>query len=111
MKRYKPPVYTRQELVFLKEWIQPGQPGAGCVPKARRVPISERPGRIWTLFYEQDENKRPVLPIIPVHNRNAFLEDYVHDWNDVKGKDGQLMLDYSSRVIDRPVWILLEYEK
>lgn len=111
MKRRKQVVYTRQEVVFLKDWIPAGQPGAGCVNKAKRVPIAERPGRVWTLYRESDENKPPVLPIIPVHNVNAFLEDYVHDWNEVRGKDGKLMLDYSSRVIDRPVWILLEYEK
>lgn len=111
IKRRIPVKYTRQELVFLKEWIPAGQPGAGCVNRAKRVPIAERPGRVWTLYREDNESQPPQLPFVPVHNTNAFLEDYVHDWNEVRGKDGQLMLDYSSRVIDRPVWILLEYEK
>lgn len=106
-------VYTRQELIFLKDWRQPGQPGCGSVPKAVRVPLppGKKPDRIWTLYRHCDENVKPELPFAPVHRFNAFIEDYVHDWNERKMPDGSLELAYSSRVADGPVWILLEYKE
>ncbi len=96
----------RQELIFLKNWSK-----RGYAMKAAPVPCAEKPTRIWTLFREETESKPPALPIIPVHMENAFLEDHVHDWN-WHGKLGPrpAQLDYYSRVSDRPVWILLEYD-
>ncbi len=93
------PLGFRQVLVFLKEWYQPGS-----VPKARPVPLAEKPTKVWTLFKELDEIAPPKLPIFPTHRQNAFAEDYVHDWNWRNG-----MLDFSSRVADGPVWVLCEY--
>jgi len=95
----------RQEVLFLKEWYQPGS-----VPKARPVVCPVEPDRVWTLFRHEDEAEPPILPMVPLHHINAFAEDYMHDWNwrVVKGVG---MLDYSSRVADRPVWILLEFKE
>lgn len=109
MKRFKEPVYVRQEVLFLKEWYQPG-----CVPKARNVPMLKSPDRVWTLYTEMDENKPPTLPFKPIHNFNAFLEDYTHDWNwRLVRRDGKMIgeFDFYSRVVDRPVWVLLEFKK
>ena len=95
----------RQQLIFLKIWSKPG-----CAMKADPVPCAEEPSRIWTLFNETDETKPPALPIVPVHRVNAFAEDYVHDWNWRRHGRGPAMLDYFSRVVDGPVWILLEFD-
>jgi hypothetical protein len=65
-----------------------------------------KPTHLWTLFMETDEDKKPRLPIVPVHLKNAFIEDFVHDYNIRGGK-----LHYYSRVTDRPLWILLESEE
>lgn len=64
-----------------------------------------KPKHLWTLFMEIDESKKPELPIVPVHHKNAFIEDFLHDYNIRGGK-----LYYYSRVTDRPLWILLEFE-
>jgi len=90
MRKRHTPVVDRQEV----HWV----------PKDRRVPLSEKPYRVWTL-YEHDESSRPELPMTPRHNVNAFLEDQIHDWNYVQGK-----LVYYSRVTHSEVWILVEYE-
>jgi hypothetical protein len=55
--------------------------------------------RIWTLYSKET----PVLPIVPVHFDNAFLEDKIHDW-DQRGT----ILVYGSRVSNGEVWILIE---
>ena len=95
----------RQELIFLKSWSKPGY-----AMKADPVPCPGEPSRIWTLFREEDETRPPALPIVPVHRVNAFAEDYVHDWNWRRHGRGPAMLDYFSRVVDGPVWILLEFD-
>ncbi len=83
------------------------------VPEDRLVPIQsdvELTGantRIWTLF-ENDPNKTPSLPIVPRHNGNAFLEDYVHDWHHEKTRG---CIRYASRVSTGLVWILVEHLK
>ena len=91
----------RQEVIFLAEWYQPG-----IALKARPVPVAEKPDLVWTLFREEDPVRPPKLPIIPIHQVNAFAEDHVHDWN----WQASGMFSYASRVADRPVWVLLEYE-
>lgn len=98
----------KQVFVYLKDWetFKDGRP-----PKAKRVPLSFGiPKRVWTLFRHEEEMDAPTFPFRPVHRVNAFLEDYVHDWNDVFVKPGIVELDYFSRVADRPVGILLEYD-
>lgn len=61
--------------------------------------------RIWTLFLNMDSEEKPGLPIKPVHNVNAFLEDYVHDWVYRNG-----ILRYFSRAVHSNVWILIEHK-
>lgn len=99
-------VIPRQVFVYLKDWLTFTD---GRSPRAKRVPLPYgKPKRVWTLFRHEDAMDVPTLPFVPSHRINAFLEDYVHDWNDLLG-DGGMELDYYSRVADRPVWVLLEY--
>lgn len=90
---------VRQEVVWLD------------FPVTKTFPTGEeKPFRIWTLFVDGDKDKKPELPIVPVHNQNAFLEDFVHDWNVQFDRESQRRsIRYYSRVVDRPVWILIEY--
>lgn len=94
-RRREPPKVARQEVLW--------------VPETRLVVLTsnERPYRVWTLYGEgRDDPKRPPkLPITPVHNHGAFLEDYVHDWNIQQGN----VLRYYSRAVEHSVWILVEY--
>jgi hypothetical protein len=78
------------------------------VPESRHVelPGPERTAvntRVWTLYPYSDPDVRPELPYQPVHNVNAFLEDYVHDWTHRQG-----ILQYGSRVSGGKIWILVE---
>lgn len=91
----------RQKLLFLKEWYQPG-----FAPKARPVACEEKPDRIWTLIGQEDEDAPPSLPLDPETLKGSFHESYIHDWSWNKGS-----LNYYSRVIGEPTWILLEYEE
>lgn len=84
---------TRQEVVFID------------FPTTRTVQVSGQPFRVWTLYAFSDPETRPTLPYQPTHNYNAFLEDRIHDW--MCSATGQLR--YYSRVVDRPVWLLIEY--
>ena len=87
-RAYTPPKVTRQEVHF--------------VPKTRIIELPVKPYRVWSL-YETDPAKRPELPMTPHHHYNAFLEDYVHDWNYGNGK-----LHYSRVALDS-LWILCEF--
>jgi hypothetical protein len=92
----------RQQVVFI-----PHVPiGTGSSSK-RSIECSEKPWRVWTLMGPDvmDETKVPELPIVPRHNRNAFLEDHIHDW-DVR--DGRLV--YYSRISEGGCWLLLEFK-
>ncbi len=60
-----------------------------------------KPTRVWTIL----DDAKPTLPMVPVHNVNAFLEDFMHDWNWRNAK-----LRYSSRVTEGNNWILCEWE-
>lgn len=94
------PQVIRQEL----HWVQ--------LPESRRVYMGhdEHPYRIWTLYHETSLHQRPTLPIRPVHNQNAFLEDFVHDWNFHRDAErNEFFIRYASRVVDRGVWILVEF--
>ena len=92
---------TRQQLLWIGKWHKPG-----LVPCALPLPLDKQPTRVYTLYFESKENKPPQLPFVPVHNKNAFIEDHIHDWSWNNG-----MFRYYSRVIDRPVWVLLEYDE
>lgn len=95
--RRQPPTVTRTEVV----WI----------PKSRLVKLpgmkpGKRPFRVWTLYANiGDPSNKPGAPVPPTHHVNAFLEDFIHDWN-IQGGD---TLRYYSRAIESEVWILVEY--
>ncbi len=66
------------------------------IPESRQAPVvgdlNGSTVRIWTLYQHMDPDVKPELPYTPTHGMNAFLEDYVHDWNHQKG-----VLRYYSR--------------
>ena len=68
----------------------------------------ERPRLLWMLYKHEDINNPPELPYFPKHLHNAFLEDYVHDWN-IYGDNKKLK--YYSRVSNGGHWVLLEFEQ
>ncbi len=94
----------QQLLLFIDFEPKPtkGRPLCLSLPIKAPVPVEEIK-RVWTLYHYTDAAKPPVLPFLPVHHHNAFLEDYVHDWNIRNG-----MFRYGSRVTTKPVWVLLE---
>ena len=64
----------------------------------------KKPKWLWSLIGEKKEEKKPKIPFIPIHRKNAFLEDYLHDWDIISNK-----LIYRSRFSDGGHWLLLEY--
>lgn len=94
---------TRQGLLWIPLAVDPGN---GAAPRAPAVPFKgEEPSRVWTLYTFRDPDVKPPLPFSPVHHHNAFLEDYMHDWNVFKGA-----FRYASRALDGGVWLLLEWK-
>jgi len=89
------------------------------IPKIKKRPVrfiqdlneppfeGKTPKFLWTLFLNQDKNKKPSLPIVPIHQKNAFLEDKLHDW-DVYRKE---YFKYHGCMAEHGVWLLLEFEK
>jgi hypothetical protein len=73
--------------------------------RAPGVPLDRKPKRVWTLYQAHGEDDLPELPMRPQHGFNAFLEDFVHDWNWRNG-----MFRYYSRVSQGEQWLLLEFE-
>jgi hypothetical protein len=94
---------VRQEVLWMTWEEIPSLPSKG---KFKPVPLAglKEPNRVWTLYHETDFSKTPLLPINPVHNHNAFLEDWMHDWN-VHGDK----FFYFTRIMGRGVWVLFEY--
>lgn len=86
-------------------WMPPGKTEGYVVPKCDPVdlPKEGRPDRLWTLYTEDKELESPTLPFHASHRENAFLEDYIHDWNDHDGR-----LHYGG-IGGYGVWLLLEY--
>ncbi len=93
----------KQVLLFIEFVAANTFAGVRAVPQ--EVDFKDKDvARVWTMFRESDKDRPPTLPIHPRHRDNAFLEDYVHDWNiDNKGR-----FRYASRVSDRAVWVLVE---
>ena len=89
-----------QELV----WI-PEAPDTRSMRTVCRAALHRRPRSVWTLLREQDLNKKPTLPILPVHGQNAFFEDFIHDWHYARGE-----LRYFSRICNGGVWVLVEFD-
>jgi hypothetical protein len=92
----------RQKVLWVGDWVIGG--ANGRIPMANPVDCPEEPDTVWTLYLETSKEAPPSLPMVPRHLHNAFLEDKVHDWNWANGQ-----LRYRSRVMDRPVWLLLIY--
>ena len=92
---------SKQSLI----WIPLGKPINEDHYKVDPIPYKgEKPKKLWTLYEELYSNRRPQLPYKPVHLVNAFLEDYVHDWDINNG-----FLHYYSRVTNGGNWALLEF--
>ena len=89
-------------------WIpigKPFDPDNNTLLKVDPIPYKgEKPKRLWTLYEELYSNVRPILPYQPIHHFNAFIEDYVHDWDIRNG-----FLYYYSRVSGGGTWALLEF--
>lgn len=65
-----------------------------------------KPSKVWTLLVEN-----PILPIIPKHFENAFLESSLHDWSILSNTAKELFFHYYSRVTEGDVWLLLEWNE
>lgn len=86
-------------------WIPVAEAGNSFVPKVPPIPFDgEEPSRLWSLLMCRDHDTPPELPFTPVHHKNAFMEDKIHDWN-IRNKH----LHYYSRVSSGGHWALLEY--
>lgn len=94
----------RQKLLWLSEW-EPSPSERGAM-RAKPVRLAKKPDRVWTLSGHRDQSQPPTLPFYPTHGYDAFLDDYVHDWNWRSG-----VFRYYSRVANGPVWLLLEYAR
>lgn len=92
----------KQRLIWLPEAEDTGK-------IAKQVPLvdydGDMPKRLWSLYLETDKTKPPLLPFVPRHHVNAFLEDHIHDWDIENGK-----LRYYSRATEGNIWALLEFE-
>jgi hypothetical protein len=68
----------QESLAFMPRSVK----GSGSVAELikigiqRRVEMAKKPDRVWTVLVQE-----PEIPFEPVHFENAFLEDYVHDWD------------------------------
>lgn len=114
IRRRDPPKVIRQEVFWVPESrliVLPMKDETPDVP----FKTAQHPYRVWTLYDLSGESRfgspdhPPALPIVPIHNHGAFLEDYVHDWNVEFKKGVGHVLRYYSRVVDHSVWILCEY--
>lgn len=71
----------------------------------RTIPLNERPTRVWVLPGATDCATPPTPPDVPIHGRNAMLQDEGHDWSWMAGR-----FRYSPGGSFEPCWLLLEYE-
>jgi hypothetical protein len=91
-----------QSLLYIPAAIDDG---TSFVPRCAPIPYDgARPKTVWSLYMETDPEKTPELPYHPKHNVNAFIEDYIHDWNITSG-----MFRYYSRVTEGGCWVLFEF--
>lgn len=92
----------RQQLLWIP--VAETLPGYGR-PVVPPIDYSgKRPKYCWTLMFYNDPENPPRLPFAPVHNVNAFMEDWGHDINIRNEK-----LIYRSRVSDGGHWFLMEF--
>lgn len=94
---------TKQVLIWSGDVVPSTNPDGVVFPK---IPFDQGEiKKLYTLFNESDVNKKPSLPIVPVHLKNCFIEDKVHDWQqDIDAKS----IHYYSRITGQGVWLLLE---
>jgi len=76
--------------------------GSNCL-KFHKIPVPKKPDHLWTLYGEPNDD------LVLMHGKNAFIEDYVHDWN--WSKDNPEYIRYYSRITDGDTWIVLIYDK
>lgn len=94
---------SKQVLLFIEFGHAEGRPYAPAIPQ--QVPFKKSDvQQVWTLCQYRDKAAPPALPYTPVHGLNAFVEDFMHDWN----IDSKRAFRYGSRITDSPVWVLVE---
>lgn len=98
----------RQELIWLEPGVKTKAPAKQVPPVKVSFGLKDRPLRLWTLFRYRNKDKVPVLPFVPIHFKNAFLESFTHDWNVRERPEGN-ELRYFSRLTEGGVWVLLEW--
>lgn len=95
----------KQELL----WMPTTSGGESSGGKSGRTktsyPYNTRPFRLWSLYLETDQGNPPHLPFTAMHMKNAFLEDFSHDYFI---KDSEIF--FCSRVTGGGHWILLEFK-
>lgn len=69
----------------------------------RTIPLNECPTRVWVLPGATDCATPPTAPDVPIHGRNAWLQDVGHDWFYIAQRFR------FSRGGFEPCWLLLEY--
>jgi len=92
-----------QKLFYLPEGIDVG---AQFKKVAVEFPHS-KPKKLWALFGYTDQAKPPELPYAPVHHENAFIMDYIHDYDFFEEK-GKTFIKYHGSE-DGGFWLLLEF--
>jgi hypothetical protein len=65
------------------------------------IPLAEKPVRVATIINENSFLENQYL----IHNKNVFLEDFIHDWNWQDGK-----FRYYTRVATKAD-VLIVYEQ
>lgn len=105
---------AKTQVILEVEWED--IPGRGVSNgRFQEVFWKRKPSHVWTFLLPAGAPK-PELPVYPVHNRNVFAEDYMHDWKwedaSREGPQEGGYLKYFTRIFDkRNVWILLEFEE
>jgi hypothetical protein len=93
----------KQKLLWMPEGIDTGATHKRCLAKYK----GEVPDRLWVLPEYRTKENKPVLPYNPVHHRNAFLEDKMHDWN----IQGEFLKYHGVLATEGSVWLLLEFKE
>lgn len=97
---------TLKQLLLWIPWREDPRYGLGGIFEKVPIQLTERQiKKVWTLYRYTDQNLPPPLPYLAVHNHNAWLEDFMHDWSIRQGQ-----FHYGTRIMDRSVWVLIEYE-
>jgi hypothetical protein len=90
-----------QKLLWIPEGKDVGATHKKCVVKY----TGKVPYRVWALPSFRKKEDKPQLPYSPVHHKNSFLEDKMHDWHIVQDK----FLYHGCMATEGSVWLLLEF--